>query len=134
MRSLEEERTGITSRTTSRFTIYFYPLTKMISIVSVRDELSQHDDYISAVKLSLILEASVMEVRQRLNELGKCVVCNDRDEWRLVGSLVQKLELSPLSPLEIEERDKLENTLTQAFFTAGQALKLLLLCQDTNES
>ncbi|WP_156114226.1 hypothetical protein [Myxosarcina sp. GI1] len=106
----------------------------MISIVSVRDELSQHDDYISAVKLSLILEASVMEVRQRLNELGKCVVCNDRDEWRLVGSLVQKLELSPLSPLEIEERDKLENTLTQAFFTAGQALKLLLLCQDTNES
>jgi hypothetical protein len=97
----------------------------MISIDLVRDELSQHDDYISAVELAMILEASAMEVRQRLNELGKNVVCNDRDEWRLVGSLVQKLELSTLSASEIEERDKLENTVQQAFFVAGQSLKIL---------
>ena len=43
----------------------------------------------------------------------------------MVGEVVQKLEQTPLSTLEIEERDRLEKTVQQAFFVAGQVLKEL---------
>ncbi|BAZ47298.1 hypothetical protein NIES4102_43440 (plasmid) [Chondrocystis sp. NIES-4102] len=95
----------------------------IISIEEVYQQLEQHSSYISVVELAMILEASVSEVRQRLNELGNCVTRNEHDEWRLVGCLVQKLELSPLSASEIEERDELENTVQEAFYIAGKALK-----------
>ncbi len=97
----------------------------IISIEEVYQQLEQHSSYISVVELAMILEASVSEVRQRLNELGNCVTRNEHDEWRLVGCLVQKLELSPLSASEIEERDELENTVQEAFYIAGKALKVL---------
>ena len=73
----------------------------------------------------MIIGGSVAEVRQRLNELGDRVTRNEQDEWRVVGSSVQKLDLSPLSAYEIEERDELENTVSQAFYVAGMALKVL---------
>ena len=40
-------------------------------------------------------------------------------------NLVRELPVSPLSIEEIEERNRLENTVQQAFFLAGQALKQL---------
>lgn len=97
----------------------------MISIDLVRDELSRYNGYISVVELAMVLEANTSEVRQRLNELGNRVQSNEQDEWRTTGNLVHRLELSPLSALEIEERDKLENTVQQAFLLAGQSLKTL---------
>jgi len=97
----------------------------IISIDVVRDELSRHNNFISVVELAMILEANASEVRHRLHELGDRVTKNDDDEWRVVSNLVHKLELSPLSEAEIQERDDLENTVQQAFLLAGQALKTL---------
>lgn len=97
----------------------------MIELDLVHAELARHSGYISVVELAMILEASVSEVRQRLNELGARVARNNRDEWRDVGNLVHKLELLPLSETEIQERDELENTVQQAFYIAGQSLKVL---------
>jgi len=97
----------------------------MISINVVRDELSRQNNFISVVELSMVLEANVSEVRQRLNELGDRVQRNEHDEWRAVGDLSHKLELSLLSEAEIQERDDLENTVQQAFLLAGQALRIL---------
>jgi len=97
----------------------------MISINLVRDELSRQDDFVSVVELSMILEANVSEVRQRLHELGDRVARNEHDEWRVVCDLVRSSNNSPLSEAEIQERDELENTVQQAFFLAGQSLKLL---------
>ncbi len=97
----------------------------MISIERVYSQLKQHSEYISVVELAMILEASVSEVKQRLNELGDRVARNEHDEWRVVGDLVKKLQQSPLTQTEIQERNELENTVQQAFFVAGQALKTL---------
>lgn len=97
----------------------------MISIDKVYSQLEKQTAYISVVELAMILEANTSEVRQRLNELGDRVVHNEHDEWRVVGEVVQRLELSPLSASEIEERNELENTVQQAFLLAGHALKTL---------
>jgi len=97
----------------------------MISIDVVRDELSRQNNFISVVELSMVLEANVSEVRQRLYELGDRVQRNEHDEWRTAGELIHKLELPPLSEAELQERNELENTVQQAFFVAGQALKTL---------
>ncbi|MGB7416086.1 MAG: hypothetical protein WA902_17920 [Thermosynechococcaceae cyanobacterium] len=97
----------------------------MISINSVYSQLEQQTDYISVVELAMMLEANTSEVRQRLNELGDRVAQNEHDEWCVVGEVVEKLKLSPLSASEIEERNELENTVQQAFFLAGQSLKVL---------
>lgn len=97
----------------------------MISIERVYNQLEQQSGFISVVELTMIIGGSVAEVRQRLNELGDRVAKNEHDEWRVVGEVFQKLELSPLSASEIEERDELENTVSQAFYVAGQALKVL---------
>ena len=97
----------------------------MINIEQVYNQLQQQSGFISVVELAMILEANTSEVRQRLNELGDRGVCNEQDEWRVTGNLVHKLQSSPLSASEIEERDELENTVQQAFFIAGQALKVL---------
>jgi|GEM_PF-6820906 len=97
----------------------------MIELKLVYLELARQPNYISVVELSMMLEANTSEVRQRLNELGNRVTQNEKDEWRITSGLVHKIELSPLSASEIEERDKLENTIQQAFYVAGQALKVL---------
>ena len=97
----------------------------MILLQKVYQQLEQQTDYISVVELAMILEANTSEVRQRLTELGNRVTCNEHDEWRVMGQIVSQLSVSPLSPLEIEEKKRLENTVQQAFFVAGQALKEL---------
>ncbi len=105
----------------------------MIELDLVHQELARQPNYTSVVELAMILEANVSEVRQRLNELGDRVSRNEHDEWRIVlkdiaphiGDLVEKLERLPLSEEEIQERNELENTVSQAFFVAGQALKTL---------
>ena len=97
----------------------------IISIEQVYQMLEQQTNYISVVELAMILEANTSEVRQRLYELGDRVDCNQRDEWIVTGGLVDQLEFSPLSASEIEERNRLENTVQQAFYQAGQALKQL---------
>ena len=97
----------------------------IISIEQVYQMLEQQTNYISVVELAMILEANTSEVRQRLYELGDRVDCNQRDEWIVTGGLVDQLEFSPLSASELEERNRLENTVQQAFFQAGRALKIL---------
>lgn len=97
----------------------------MISIERVYNQLEKQSEFISVVELTMIIGGSVAEVRQRLNELGDRVTRNEQDEWRVVGEVVQKLDLSPLSASEIKEKDKLENTVQQAFYVAGMALKIL---------
>lgn len=113
----------------------------MIELDLVYQELARQPSCISVVELSMILEANVSEVRQRLIELDDLVSRNEHDEWRVskilpdsknlgktefcVSNLVDKIELSPLTEEEIQERDELENTVSQAFFVAGQALKTL---------
>ena len=97
----------------------------MISIERVYNQLEKQSGFISAVELTMNIGGSVAEVRQRLNELGDRVTKNEHDEWRVVGEVVRKLELSPLSASEIKERDELENTVSKAFYVAGQALKVL---------
>ena len=94
----------------------------MISENLVFVQLAQVDDYIGIVELAIALEASVSEVRQRLNDLGDRVEHNHQDEWRVVRNIVPS---SILSEAEKEERDNLERTVEQAFFVAGKALKIL---------
>lgn len=94
----------------------------MISSELVLVQLTQVDDYICIVELAMMLEASVSQVRHRLKELGDCVEHNDQDEWRIAKKIVPS---NRLSPAEKVERDKLELTVQQAFYLAGQALKLL---------
>lgn len=97
----------------------------MISIERVYGKLDQTAGFTSVVELAMILEANTSEVRQRLRELGERVAQNEHDEWRVVGQTVDRLSISPLSPSEIEEKERLENIVQQAFFVAGQALKTL---------
>lgn len=97
----------------------------MISLERVYNQLQKQSGFISVVKLAMILEANTAEVRQRLTELGDRVTGNEHDEWRITGELVHKLKLLPLSVSEIEERNKLENVVQQAFYVAGQALMTL---------
>ena len=98
----------------------------MISIDKVYSQLEKQADYVSVVELLMILEANTSEVRQRLNELGDRVTQNEHGEWKVTDDLlIRKLELLPLSASEIEERDKLENTVQQAFYQAGVALTIL---------
>ena len=94
----------------------------MISSELVFVQLAQVDDYICIVELAMMLEASVSQVRHRLKELGDRVEYNDKDEWRVVRNIVPR---EILSKAEIAERDSLERTIQQAFFIAGQNLKLL---------
>ena len=68
----------------------------MISTERVYNQLEQQSGFICVVELAMILESSVAQVRHRLNELGDRVAKNEHDEWRIVGSSVQKLEISPL--------------------------------------
>ena len=97
----------------------------MISTQKVYARLEKQTGYISVVELAMMLGANTSEVRQRLNELGDRVAKNEHDEWRVVDSLIEKLDNSSLSESEIKERNELENTVSQAFFLAGQALKTL---------
>ena len=97
----------------------------MIELDLVHQELARQPSYISTVELAIVLEANVSEVRQRLNELGDKVTKNEHDEWRALGDLVCGTERSPLTEAELQERDELENTVSQAFYIAGQALKTL---------
>jgi hypothetical protein len=94
----------------------------MISSKLVFIQLAKVDDYICIVELAMSLEASVSHVRQRLKELGDRVEHNDKDEWRVIKNVALE---RILSAEEKAERDNLENTVQQAFFVAGQALKLL---------
>ena len=94
----------------------------MISSELVFVQLAKVEDYICIVELAMSLEASVSHVRQRLKELGDRVEHNDKDEWRVIKNVtLERL----LSESEKAERDNLESTVQQAFFVAGQALKLL---------
>jgi len=105
----------------------------MIELDLVHQELARQPSYISTVELAIVLEANVSEVRQRLHELGDRVSRNEHDEWRVVlkdtaphiGDLACGTKRSPLTEIEIQERDELENTVSQAFYIAGQALKTL---------
>lgn len=94
----------------------------MISSNLVFVQLAQVDDYVCIVELSMSLEASVSEVRQRLKDLGDRVEQNDQDQWRIVKNIASE---RILSRSEKEERDRLECTVQQAFFIAGKSLKLL---------
>ena len=97
----------------------------MISAEQVYSQLEKQLESISVVELAMMLEANTSEVRQRLNELGERVAKNEHNEWQIADNIIQEPELSSLSAEEIEERDRLENTVQQAFFVAGQALKTL---------
>lgn len=92
----------------------------MISSELLLVQLAKVDDYICIVELAMSLEASVSQVRHRLKELGDRVEHNDKDEWRVVKSVVSE---RILSEAEKAERDSLELTVQQAFFIAGKALK-----------
>ena len=94
----------------------------MISSDLVFIQLAQRCDYVCIVELAMSLEASVSQVRHQLKELGDRVEHNDKDEWRVIKNVaLERL----LSESEKAERDELERTVQQAFFVAGQALKLL---------
>ena len=97
----------------------------MICAEKIYQTLEQQENFTSVVELAMMLEANTSEVRQRLKELGDRVSSNDCDEWRITGDLVHKLELLSLSVSEIKERNELENTVQQAFYSAGIALKTL---------
>ena len=94
----------------------------MISSELVFVQLAQVDDYIGIVELSMMLEASVSQVRHRLKELGERVEYNNKDEWRVVRNVVPR---NLLSEADRTKRDSLESTVQQAFFVAGKALKEL---------
>jgi hypothetical protein len=111
----------------------------MISSELVFVQLAQINDYICIVELAMMLESSVSQVRHRLKELGDRVECNDQDEWRITKSisannlLLERVALDgnrqdrarPLSKAEKAERDRLEQTVKQAFYLAGKSLKTL---------
>ncbi|WP_052055915.1 hypothetical protein [Myxosarcina sp. GI1] len=94
----------------------------MISENLVFVQLAQTNSYICIIELAIALEAPVSEVRQRLHDLGNRVEQNDNDEWRVVRQIVPD---NLLTESERQERNNLEITVQQAFFVAGQALKLL---------
>ncbi len=94
----------------------------MISSELLLVQLAKVDDYICIVELAMSLETSVSQVRHRLKELGERVEHNDKDEWRVVKNVVSE---SILSEAEKVERDSLERTVQQAFYVAGEALKIL---------
>lgn len=94
----------------------------MISKNQVLAQLNKTVDYICIVELASSLGASVSEVRQRLKNLGDKVENNNRDKWRIAKQITSS---SILSESERVERDALENTVKQAFYIAGQALKQL---------
>ena len=94
----------------------------MISSELVFNQLDRAENYVCIVELAMMLEASVSKVRQCLKDLGERVEYNERDQWRLVRTMVSK---NVLSETEKAERDSLECTVQQAFFIAGKALKLL---------
>ena len=58
-------------------------------------------------------------------ELGARVIGNEHNEWRVAGSHVRSPSIVSLSTAEREERDYLELTVQQAFYVAGQALRIL---------
>lgn len=94
----------------------------MISSELVFVQLSQFDGFVSAMELAMMLEASAMEIRQVLRDLGDLVEGNDNDQWRVLRNI------SPeriLSAEERTERDELEQTVEQSFVTLGNALKIL---------
>ena len=97
----------------------------MISTEVICAELARHNEFISTVELAMMLEASSQEVRSALVKLGDRVTRNEHDEWRVTGNKVCLLSRSPLSASEIELKNQLENTVSQAFFVAGKALKEL---------
>lgn len=97
----------------------------MISTQIICAELAQQDGFISTVELAMVLEASASEVRDGLFKLGDRVIGNEHGEWRIAGSLIHESEFPPLSEAEIELKKQLENTVSQAFFVAGKALKEL---------
>ncbi|MEO0835776.1 MAG: hypothetical protein AAFY16_07290 [Cyanobacteria bacterium J06642_3] len=79
----------------------------MISSELVFVQLSQFDGYVCVMELAMMLEASAMEVRQVLRDLGDLVEVNNNDEWRVIGNI------SPdriLSVDERAERDLLEQS------------------------
>lgn len=94
----------------------------MISKNQVLAQLNKTVDYICIVELASSLGASVSEVRQRLKDLGDKVENNNRDEWRITRQISNS---NILSKSERAERDALENTIQQAFYIAGQNLKIL---------
>ena len=94
----------------------------MISKNQVLAQLNKTVDYICIIELASSLEASVSEVRQSLKSLGDKVENNNRDEWRIAKQITNS---SILSESERAERDALENTIQQAFYIAGQNLKIL---------
>ncbi len=94
----------------------------MISSELVYVQLSQVDDFVSAMELAMMLEASTMEVRQVLRDLGDLVEGNDDDQWRVTRQISSE---RILSTEERTERDQLEQTVEQSFVTLGNALKIL---------
>ena len=106
----------------------------MISPELVFVQLSQFDGYVSAVELSMQLEASAMEVRQILRDFGDLVECNDNDEWQVIRNIAPN---RILSIEERTERDRLEQTVEESFVILGNALKTLRdkrLYQETHAS
>jgi hypothetical protein len=95
----------------------------MLPSALVFDKLAQCDEYLCIRELAKLLEAPVSQIRHKLKDLGDRVEHNDRDEWRVVRGITKRD--NPLSTNEKEERDNLERTVQQAFFIAGQSLKLL---------
>ena len=102
--------------------VIFHLSIEMISENLVFIQLAQVEGYVCIVELAMSLEASVSQVRQRLQDLGDRVERNDRDEWRVTREIVPG---NLLSEAEKAERDNLEHTVQQAFFVAGKALKEL---------
>ncbi len=94
----------------------------MISEDSVFVQLAQVEDYICIVELACLIDASVAEVRQGLNNLGDRVENNGHDQWRVVRTIASQ---NLLSKEERLERDHLEKTVQQAFVIAGESLKIL---------
>lgn len=94
----------------------------MIDQTLVFLQLSQKNEYISAVELAIALEASVVEVRHCLQDLGDLVECNGDDEWRVVRNIAPE---RILSVKERRERQQLEKQVAQAFYIAGTSLKAL---------
>ncbi|MEM7761261.1 MAG: hypothetical protein AAF298_24490 [Cyanobacteria bacterium P01_A01_bin.40] len=94
----------------------------MISSELVYVQLSQFDGYVCVMELAMMLEASAMEVRQVLRDLGDLIEGNDNDQWRVTRQIAPE---RILSAEERTERDQLEQTVEQSFVTLGNALKIL---------
>ncbi len=106
----------------------------MISSDLVFVQLAQVKGFVCVVELASSLSVSVSEIRQRLKDLGDRVENNGYDQWRVAKT---QANLNILSESERIERDTLENTVQQAFFIAGEALKQLRdkrLYRETHEN